>query len=179
MAKYVAKHVTQADGSRCQWTNCWAAVGAYLVRSGTRGRKKPTPMQFRKAAGAMKGCRTGGLGDLIVGCQKYGVKVTLLTDVTRANARRRLLKADSTKVYAFATDFDAWPVAYRCQANFDGYHMVAAVPWKPSPRMSDPLCKKLKKVPVKVVLNAAIEYNNEHGQKRNTIDMVVVTVPKK
>jgi hypothetical protein len=165
-SKYVAPAIPQKDGSACQFTNCWAAVGAYLVKSGTRGRKDPTPMQFRAAAGALAGCRTGGLGDLLTGCQRMGVRATLLLDVPKATARTRFLAQSSTKVYAIATDFEV-------------YHMVAVVPWRErgQTKAMDPLCNRLNLVDVDAVLRAAIEYEDDHGQRHGTIDMVVVSVP--
>lgn len=180
---YIAKHITQIDSGKCKHTNCWAATGAYLVDSGTRGKKRPTPMEFRARAGALKGCRTGGLGDLIVGCQRYGVKVTLLTDVTRASIRRRFSSKKSHKVYGVPFDWEEWTDEKKCAGDYDGYHMAAIIPGandKKSIRSMDSLCKRIRWVRRKDIIDAAIEYNNEHfGQKRDTIDMVVVTVPKK
>ena len=56
--RYTPQHVHQDDGSPCQWLQCWCAVGAWLVAGATRGRKTPTPTQFRRRAGIP--CRTGG-----------------------------------------------------------------------------------------------------------------------
>jgi hypothetical protein len=178
-SKYVAPAIPQKDGSACQFTNCWCAVGAYLVKSGTRGRKDPTPMEFRAAAGALAGCRTGGLGDLVTGCRRMGVRATLLLDVPKATARTRFLAQSSTKVYGLATDFEVWPDRENCQPDFDGYHMVAVVPWreKGQTKAMDPLCSRLNLVDVDAVLRAAIEYEDDHGQRHGTIDMVVVSVP--
>ena len=50
MTGYVPGHVTQRDGSESQWTNCWAACGAWAAAGASRGKKTPTPTRFRKAA---------------------------------------------------------------------------------------------------------------------------------
>ena len=180
---YRSPHVTQIDSGKCRRTNCWAAVGAYLVRSATRGRKRPTPMQFRKAAGALKDCRTGGLGDIVVGCAKYGVNAKLLLDVPRDKASAKFSSNKSTKVYAVPFDWEVWPLIDKCAGDYDGYHMAALVPGlnkKTEIRTMDPLCNRHRWVKRKRIMNSAIEYNNEHfGQKKNTIDMVVVNVPKR
>jgi len=181
--RYSPSYVGQNDGSRCQWTNCWCATGAMMLDAATRGRRRVSPMQFRKRAGALKGCRTGGLGDIMRGLAAYGVKSRMAVDVPRAKARTRLASKTSTKVYAVETDFDAWPTRSKCDfgKDFDGYHMCLLLPGaqqkrgKPHIRVGDPLmCGRLKWVRLKGVLNAAIEYNNEHAEKRDTIDMLWV-----
>ena len=179
---YIADHITQIDSGKCRFTNCWAAVGAYLVDSGTRGKKRPTPMEFRKAAGAMRGCRTGGLGDIIVGCQRYGVRVTLKTDVNRATLSRWFASRKSERVYAGAADWEVWPDDKKCAGDYDGYHATAIVPGlnqQKNVRTMDPLCSKLRWVRKGDIIDALFEYNDEHpGQKRNTADVLYVRVPK-
>jgi hypothetical protein len=180
---YIAKHIRQLDGSRCQSTNCWAATGAYLVRSATRGKKRPTPMEFRAAAGRLKGCPPGGLGDIILGCKRFGVKATLLLDVNRKQMRRRFSSKASTRVYAVPFDWEVWPDDKKCAGDYDGYHSAAVIPGlnkRKSIRTMDPLCTKLRWVRRGDIIDSAIEYNDEHyGQKRGTVDMVYVTVPPK
>jgi hypothetical protein len=179
---YIADHITQINSGKCAHTNCWASVGAYLVDSGTRGKKRPTPMEFRKKAGALRDCRTGGLGDLIVGCQKYGVKITLLTDLNRTQLRRRFTSNKSTKVYGVPFDWEHWPDEKKCAGDYDGYHMTAVIPGinkKKNIRTMDPLCNKLRWVRRGDIIDQAIEYNNEHyGEKKDTVDLVMVNVPK-
>jgi hypothetical protein len=183
---YVPKHVTQADGSDCQWTNCWAATGAWLIDGGTRGRKKPTPMQFRKAARAMKGCRTGGYGDLILGLAAFGVKARLLSDVPIKEARKRLRNASSRKLYAMASDWSRWPDVDKCRGDYDGYHMAGLAPGRKTDkkgraetRTNDPLCSRLRFVRTLGVLRAGEEYNREHYGKKGTVDLLVITVPRR
>lgn len=177
---YIAKPITQLDSGACRKTNCWAAVGAYLVDSGTRGRKRPTPAQFRKAAGVHT-CRAGGLGDVITGCARYGVKVRLRSDLSRQEMRWRFSRNKAEKVYAVAFDFDAWPDDKKC-IPYDGYHMVAVIPGKnrrKSIRTMDPLCRRIRWVRRGHIINAALEYNDEHdGQTPNTADVLEVKVPK-
>jgi hypothetical protein len=151
-------------------------------------------MEFRARAGALKGCRTGGLGDIMRGLSAYGVKYRFLPDQTRAQASKRMSNAKSDKVFAIETDFGAWPTKAKCDygKDFDGYHMVGVAPGAVTPkkgtnkgktflRTMDPLkCRKLKLVRRRGVLNAAIEYNNEHVEVPNTIDMLaVVTRPRR
>ncbi|HUW16830.1 MAG TPA: hypothetical protein VMW94_07110 [Actinomycetes bacterium] len=179
---YIARHITQIDSGTCRKTNCWAAVGAYLVDSGTRGKKRPTPMEFRAAAGRLKGCPPGGLGDIILGCKRFGVKATLLLDVPRTQMRRRLSSNKSNKVYAIPFDWEVWPDEKKCAGDYDGYHSDAIIPGinkKKLIRSMDPLCTRIRWVKRSDIIDAAIEYNNEHyGQRRDTVDMVYVTVPK-
>ncbi len=183
---YTPRHVTQADGSSCQWTNCWAATGAWLVNAGTRGKKKPTPMQFRKAARAMKGCRTGGYGDLILGLSVFGVKARFLNDVPVKDVRKRLRNTKSNKVYAMASDWSRWPDIDKCRGDYDGYHMAGLLPGnrrdkkgRAETRTNDPLCNRLRYVRTRGLMRAGEEYNREHGGRRGTIDLVVVTVPER
>jgi hypothetical protein len=175
---YIAAHITQLNSGTCARTNCWCAVGAYLVDSGTRGRKRPTPAQFRKKAGVTT-CRTGGLGDIIRGCKAYGVKATMLAKRNRKELRWRFSRNKSEKVYALAFDFDAWPISKQC-VRYSGYHAVAVVPGinkRKSVRTMDPLCRKLRWVLRGSIIDAAQEYAREHGHKN--VDLIAVNVPRK
>ena len=175
---YIAKHVTQLNSGACRKTNCWAAVGAYLVDSGTRGRKRPTPAQFRKKAGAST-CRTGGLGDIIRGCKAYGVKAKFLARRDRKELRWRFSSNKAEKVYALAFDFDTWPDDKKC-IQYQGYHAVAIIPGtnkRKAIRSSDPLCRRLRWVRRGDVIDAAVEYAREHGHSK--VDLVQVLVPKR
>ena len=175
---YLAKHITQLNSGKCRRTNCWAAVGAYLVDMGTRGCKRPTPAQFRRKAGVTT-CRTGGLGDVLRGLAAYGVDAKLVKDRTRAQLRYRFSrKGEPRKVYALAFDFEAWPEDKQC-VRYDGYHMVAVISGlnkRKRVRTMDPLCDRIRWVKRGDVIDAAKQYAREHGQRR--VDMVEVKVPK-
>ena len=182
--KYVPRHVTQADGSRCQWTNCWAATGAWLVDGGTLGKHKPTPMEFRAAARALKGCRPGGYGDLIAGLAHFGVKAILLDDISIPAAKKRLRNDNGRKLYAMASDWSRWPDVDKCRGDYDGYHMAGLVPGKKvvkgkaEIRTNDPLCNRMRWVRMSGIVRAGEEYNREHGGKPRTMDLLVISVPK-
>lgn len=184
MDKFIYPHMGQMDGSKCEHTNCWATVGAYLVASATRGRVTPTPMEFREKANALRGCRPGGLGDIMLGLTKYKVKHTLLSGVSPRSLKLRFLNEKAEKVYAVPTDFEAWPEHEKCQPGYDGYHMVAVVPWRANgkdTKVMDPLCSHLKLVNADAVIRAANEYDNDHaGDPRWSPDVVVVDIqPRK
>ena len=161
----------------CEHTNCWAAVGAWMVRGATRGKRKPSPMAFRRKAGALRGCRTGGLGDIMRGLSAYGIRFRMLHDVPKANARKRWASKTSTKLYAVETDFDRWPSDKKC-GPYSGYHMIGLAPGlnkRKAVRTMDPnRCRKLKWVPVSDVLASALEYNREHHERPGTIDMLAI-----
>lgn len=182
---YIHPHISQLNSGPCSHTNCWAATGAYLVASATRGKVTPTPHQFRKAAGRVKGCPPGGLGDIIVGCAKYGVKARLLLDLPRKELRRRLSNNKAEKVYAIPFDWEAWPDHEKGLIDYSGYHSAAVIPGtnkRKSIRTMDPLYtrRKVNWVRRGDIIDAAIQYNDEHyGQKKGTVDCVVVSVRKR
>ena len=121
---YVPAHVTQADGSPSQWTNRWAAVGAWLSRGATRTKRCPAPDRFRQWA-AKPEYSTGGLADIQRGLQdkRLSTNATMLCNVQRAKIERRLMRR-SGKLYAAETSFDVWPDKDNCQSDFAGYHMI-------------------------------------------------------
>ena len=184
---YVPRHVTQADGSPSQWVNCWAAVGAWLARGASRGRRRPSPSRFRRWA-RKPPKTTGGLADISRGLRAKGLwagRGRWLNDLSRAQMRHRFL-ADDGKLYAAESDFNVWPVADRCQADFgdrpDAYHMIGIVAGGTGRevRVMDPLCDRLHRVNVDDVIDAVITYNDEHsGEKRGTGDLIVIVPPKR
>jgi hypothetical protein len=171
---FVAHHVHQFDGSACAATNCWASTGAWLVANATRGHKDLTPMEFRALARAY-GCRTGGLGDIIVGLDRLHLGFRLYTDLTRERARD--LFAREGYVAAVPTDYERLPRNERAQEG-DFYHMMGLVcgPVEGQYRVMDPLRHHMEPMPVAALLDAALGYGMEHGDGR-TLDAVVVKVP--
>ena len=188
MARYLPEHVTQEDGSICQWTNCWAAVGAWAVRGLTKGVRSPMPTWFRRKAKA-QGCRAGSLGDIVRGLMNMGLwkyrQARYIEDMTQERLRRRL-KTRTGVLVLLETDFEVWPDGKSCQPGFtdrdDAYHMVGAVCGadKQGRVMTmDPLCKRYRWTKIEDVIRAAVRYNDEHAhEKRGTVDVVLVFPPK-
>lgn len=182
---YIPTHVTQKDGSLCQWKNCWAAVGAWLVDGATRGDTRPTPETFRghsKQAG--DDCTTGGLGSISTGMLTLGIAVRRWNDVSLEDARQMIAKPRSRRLYAFETDFIEWPEDLKCQTDFDGAHMVGVAPSTYAAatdtiRTMDPLCTVMKRVPIEAVLACAAAYNHRHGGTIETVDILSVLVPER
>lgn len=198
---YIPKHISQVDGSTCQWTNCWATIGAWAARGASRNAVKGTPAKFRKWA-RRPDCQTGGLGDIARGLGRkglWGKRVTsggkrvrnarYLDDHTKAKMRTlfSVEPKGGGKLYVAESDFNVWPVKERCSATFgnlpNAYHMIGIVPGegkgrnKGKVRVEDPLCHRYNWINVDRVIRAIITYNNEHGEKRDTADLIVVNVP--
>lgn len=186
MARYVPAHVPQMDGSKCETTNCWAAVGAWGVDGLTGGDRTPKPTWFRFKAKAQD-CRPGGLGDIIRGLANMGLwrskTARYVVDMTPARLRRRL-RTRTGALVCVETDFEVWPEYKNCQPGFDGYHMVGVICGRDDEdrvRVMDPLCKEqgYRWVKVEAIVRAAVQYNNEHaGEARNTVDGIVLFPPK-
>jgi len=187
---YVPRHVTQADGSPSQWTNCWAAVGAWLARGATRSQRRPTPSRFRRWARKPEGT-TGGLADIERGLRAKGLwdRAVLKSDVPAEKIRERFLDR-SGKLYAVETDFEVYPDKDSCQPGFtdldDAYHMIGVVAGEGEGehagevRVMDPLCRNFRWVDVDGVVDAIIQYNDEHsGEQSGTADLIVVSPPPK
>jgi len=177
---YVPGHVTQLDGSECQWSNCWAAVGAWLCKGATRNDVDLTPPQFRKKAQVPE-CLPAGLGNIERGMRRagaWGRNCRSLIDVPKADVRKRLLTR-SGRLVALETDFEDWP---RPTAG-DFYHMIGVVCGEGTKenrgkvRVMDPLENRIKWVGIDAVMQAANRYNNQHGEERGTLDLIVVTPP--
>lgn len=171
MTLFVPAHVTQRDGSPCQWSNCWAAVGAWLHNGATGGAASVTPSEFRRQAGGgsgsggSPGCRSGFEGDIVAGLDALGVKASIVK-VTVPDARR-LLTTPSRALYGLATDYDAVPALRDCQAgDFDGNHAVGWVPGVSSPQkpLMNPLCRDYSGLSLNVLLDAAVLFGKAHGR---------------
>lgn len=189
--RYRPDHVTQEDGSQCQWTNCWATAGAWAADGSTAGRKRPTPTEFRKAAKAMPTgklrCRPGGLGDIIRGLRSLGAwkQSRYVADMSKERLLRRL-RGNPGVLVILETDFEVWPDGKSCQPGFtdrdDAYHMIGVICGEDGQdrvAVMDPLCHRYRWVKVQDVVRAAIRYNDEHrGEEKGTVDAVLIFPPK-
>ena len=186
MIRYVPEFVTQRDGSPCWTTQCWAAVGAWLTDGASRGRKSPTPTQFRIRAGKGGACQPGGMADWIRGLMAFEVwaRGKARYDVPSEEVRRLLLQR-SGKLMALETDFEDWPESSVCQPDFNdrenAYHGIGVICGegtganKGKVRVMQPLCMGYRWVLVSEVMQAANTYNREHREVPGTLDFVIVT----
>jgi hypothetical protein len=111
----------------------------------------------------------------------------MTNDMPRATLRRKLLLR-SGLLYAIETDFESWPEATVCQPDFndreDAYHGIVVVagqgkgPNTGRVRVMNPLCTTLRWVDVDEVIEAAVIYNAEHGERRGTVDVIACTPPR-
>lgn len=179
---YVPRAVTQVDRSDPCWrVSCWAAVGCWLARAASRGRRTPDMEWFRDRAG-VDVCRPGGRDDVRNGLLNIRYRQRslwswgdgrLVDDLTRVELKVRLLNEDSGRLWWLATDFEVWDHEPSvCQPDFndrpDAYHAIGVVAGegtgrnKGKLRVLNPLCSTLKWVPIKTVLDAAQRYAKEH-----------------
>lgn len=177
MTRYVPEHVTQDDGSQCQWEHCWAAVGAWLTDGVSGGKRQPDPIRFCALA-RKSPCDNGGLSDMMRGLSNAGLRFRYRADVPKA-AVRRLLLARTGHLVALEIDMDSWPVS-----NGDAYHSVGVIcgqgtgQRKGKVRTMDPAEHEYRWRDVDGVIAAAAEYNREHHETLGTIDVLVITPPK-
>lgn len=194
---YVPRAVTQVDPSDPCWkVSCWAAVGCWLVRGASRGRRKPDMEWFRDRAG-VDYCRPGGRNDVRNGLQNIFYRKRSMWDWGDGRVHNDLgwgelhtrLTKDSGRLFWLATDFDVWTdQASVCQPGFndpadgDSYHAIGVVAGmgtgknKGKVRVLNPLCSTLKWVPINVVLNAALQYAKEHPGR---IDALSILPPER
>ena len=187
MARFVPEHVAQGDGTRCQWTNCWAAVGAWLAAGSSGGARTPSPTFFRyRAAKAGEDCTTGGLGDIVRGLTNMGLwdRAKYRFDVPVAEVRDVLRRRNGALV-ALETDFGCYPDKDSCQPGFAGYHGIGVVcgvgtgRHKGEVRTMDPLCRDYRWVDIDGVIAAsALEYNRSHQEAKGTLDLIIVLPPQ-
>jgi hypothetical protein len=186
---YVPDHVTQEDGSPSQWTNCWAAVGAWLADVASRGGARPTPSVFRRKARKPIGT-PGGSADVERGLQRMGLwdECRMIYDVPKATLRERLLEPTGL-FYGAESDFNVWPRESRCSETFgdekDAYHYIGIIAGEGTDenagkvRVNDPLCHSYRWVDVDGVVKAIVTYNNEHaGEVNGTADIIVARPPR-
>jgi hypothetical protein len=182
---YTPPHVTQRTGSKCQFSNCWCAVGAWLHRGATGGTASVTPEEFRVAAGggsgrpnATTGCNSGFEIDMIKGLDKLGVRGVLLK-VTPAIALK-LLTTDRRAIFGIAVDYDAWPAEKDCMngvAGPDVNHMVGFIGGKPLKMVMNPLCTDYQAVSALAVLKAAEKFSKQAGRTTVWITRVARPIP--
>lgn len=165
---YQPAHVTQQDGSKCRGSNCWAAVGAWLLRAATSGVASVSPTAFRSMAGggsgsvASPGCRSGFEADLVKGLATVSVKAAIVRLDRRA--ARRVLSHERRAVYAMATDYELWPEGKDCLVqDFDGNHMVGVIGGKPA-QVMNPLCDEYQGIGLEALLDSATKFSVEHGR---------------
>lgn len=182
---YIPPHITQRTGDRCQFSNCWAATGAWMHRAATGGTAKVSPEDFKKAAGGGSGnpnpvtrCGTGNESDLVRGLGRLGVRGALLR-VSWAQARD-ILSAPRRAVYGIAVDYDAWPAAKDCMngtAGPDVNHMVGIITGE-TPMVMNPLCTDYQDVDVEVIVNAAQKLSRQNGREGIYLTRVLRPVPE-
>lgn len=179
---YVPRAVTQVDRTDPCWTtSCWAAVGSWQTQGATRGRRRPSLERFRKAAGVDL-CRPGGPNDIrngLKGIMYRGRSAwdwgngRYADDIPLDRLEDQLANRESERLFWLATDFQVWDdEASVCQAGFndqaDAYHAIGVVAGlgkrqnKDKVRVLNPLCDRLKWVPLATVLRAVRRYDREH-----------------
>lgn len=179
---YVPPHITQRTGSKCQFSLCWATIGAWLHRAATGGTASLTPEEFAKAAGGgtggknqTTGCDKGLERDLLRGLDNLGVRSKILK-VSRARALE-ILSVERRNIFAVSVDYDAWPKAKDCMngtAGPDVNHMVGIIGGA-KPQIENPLCTDYQEVSLPAVLAAAGKYASNNG--RQSIWLVRVARP--
>ena len=167
--------VTQRTGSPCQFSLCWAAVGAWLARAATNDTVKLTPEEFARKAGggsgrpnATTGCKTGFERDLQKGLTNLGIDSDLMTIpypdlVDRMSHERRA-------VFAVAVDYELWPPDQDCMngtAGPDVDHMVGIIPGtdgKGRVLTENPLCGDYQRVSLAAISTAARKFGRDRGR---------------
>lgn len=182
---YLPPHVTQRTGSPCQFSNCWAAVGAWQARGASGGTVKVTPEEFRQRAGGgsgrpnpATGCKTGFETDLVKGLGVLGLNVSRL-DLAFSDLRARV-EDPRRALFAVAVDYSEWPQALDCmrgEAGPDVNHMVGIVPGMKANKVTvmNPLCADYQEIALPALATAAIRFAREHG--RDYIRLVRVLRP--
>ena len=178
MARYCPEHVTQEDGSECEWEHCWAATGAWLAAGASGGAKTPTPVTFCSRAGKSP-CQNGGLSDMIRGLMTMDLwgRCKYRADVPKADLRALLMRRSGALV-ALEIDMDSWP-----ESNGDEYHSIGVIcgggtgPNKGQVKTMDPAEHRYNWRDVDGVIAAAAEYNREHRELPGTIDALIVLPP--
>jgi hypothetical protein len=181
-AEFIPRLVPQMDGSKCQDDNCWAATGAWLTRGGTRNGKKPSPTDFRNAVPANSPpCRGGNLDDIAQGLSHLGVKSSMLSDLSKAEFLQHLSKSNSTHLFAVPTDFADWDDHLKCQAGYNGLHMIGAAPGLldgSKVNIMNPLCKNFTHVPFSFVFDSAVAYYNIYHGTKGVQKVMMLAVPE-
>lgn len=182
----VPRHVTQRTGSACQFSLCWAAVGAWLADAASGGTVVLTPEEFAKKAGggsgrpnATTGCKTGFERDLQKGLTNLGLDADLFT-IPYADFADRMTP-ERRAVFAVAVDYELWPPDKDCMngtAGPDVDHMVGIIPGreKVQVRVMNPLCTDYQDVSLAAISTAARKFGRDRG--REGVVVVRVMRPK-
>jgi hypothetical protein len=183
-AFYVPKHVTQRTGSTCQFSNCWAAVGAWLHGAATAGLAAITPEAFRIQAGGgsgrpnpTTGCHSGFETDMVEGLAHLGVHARILK--VGFEQAKAILSQERRAIFGIAVDYDAWPKGADCMngvAGPDVNHMVGIIGGRPITVMN-PLCLDYQAVGLLAVLRAAQKYSTQSGRDGIWLTRVLRPVP--
>jgi len=135
---YLPRFEKQLTGSPLASTNCGAASGAMLVDQATLGLKDPSPEMFRRQTGDME----GGLliGGITTAMEYFGVPVTSYDWEDQLDWPALLSMLKAGRFAAVSGDYDALPLKYRGDKDFEGRHsvMYQAVTAK-GVRVGDPL----------------------------------------
>lgn len=184
---YVPEPIYQLDGSPCQGSNCWAAVGAWQLDGQSGGETVVTPTRFRAMAGEDE-CGGGSLWDIQRGFQRHG-RTYNIRYLPYAELRAWMNSADR-RLLAIPTAYDAWPDDKKCDSpDFDGFHMVGIIPGVlryGQVRVMNPLCSvpgasreaRYQKVKIDDVMTAARKVARLTGQPAGTIATGIVWRPK-
>jgi len=187
VAYYIPEPVYQLDGSPCQGSNCWAAVGAWQMDGQSEGAQTPSPTRFRAMAGEEE-CGGGSILDIqrafIRQGRTYGVRDIAYQEL------RAILSADDRRLVALATAYSVWPEDKKCDSpGFDGFHMVGIIPGLLRyglVRVMNPLCSvpgasreaRYQKVKLDDVMAAARACAKATGQPAGTIRAGIIWRPK-
>lgn len=183
----IPEFVTQRTGSPCQFSLCWAAIGAWLARAASGNTVKVTPEEFARKAGggsgrpnATTGCKTGFETDLRKGLSNLGIDSDLFTIPYRDFADR--MKVERRAVFAVAVDYELWPPEQDCMngtAGPDVDHMVGIIPGvgeKGGVQVENPLCADYQRVNLMAISTAARKFGRDRG--RPGVIVVRVQRPK-
>lgn len=186
---FVPPHVTQRTGSPCQFSLCWAAVGAWLASAATDGSVTLTPEEFARKAGGgsgrpneSTGCKTGFEVDLRKGLSNLGIESALFT-VPFADLADRLTP-DRRAVFAVAVDYSAWPRDKDCMngmAGPDVDHMVGIIPGTDAQgrvKVMNPLCEDYQRVALADVSGASRKFARERSRDGIIVVRVMRQMPR-
>jgi len=188
MSLYIPEPVYQLDGSPCQGSNCWAAVGAWQMDGQSEGDQTPSPSRFRAMAGETE-CGGGSILDIQRGFIRQGRSYGLRY-LSYADLRSLLSAGDDRRLVAVATAYAVWPDDKKCDSpDFDGYHMVGIIPGLlryDQVKVMNPLCSvpgasreaRYQKVKLDDVMAAARASSKANGDPAGTIRAGIVWRPK-
>lgn len=180
--------VTQRTGSACQFSLCWAAIGAWLARAATNDTVQLTPEEFARKAGGgsgrpnpTTGCKTGFERDLQKGLTNLGIDSDLFT-IPFADFTDRM-KPERRAVFAVAVDYELWPPDQDCMNGTVGPavdHMVGIIPGvdgKGRVQTENPLCTDYQRVSLGAISTAARKFGRDRGRSGVMVVRVLRPMP--